>query len=792
MRRNEHVGARVLAVTGLVGGAAYLGWRLFASMDGAPAWLAIPFFLVEVVGYVAAAALVWALWPHLGRDRDDADRTSYGSPVDAVVRVDEQPLHEVRATLLALRSVDGIEDVVVVDHSGRPEVATLSLEFQVVYAATDPDDRNGLRVALAAVRTSEFLLLDAGDVPTPDIVARLCRDLRDTLVAVVQGLGISVADDSPEHGPDRRHELVFERGALNPALGRRGVAVWLGSGSLVRTHALTDVTIGFDASLEACWAATSELHAAGWRITAPADVPVVAHRAVRDPDAVYRDRVRRVRGARRMLFGERGAFRLTSHTVAQRIAAFAWSVRPLSSIRRIAFIGVLCAAILAGEVPFQGGVATLAILWLPYFVYVPLSLALLSGWTLRPGDRTRWSMHNIGATLSSGVDPDRTRDRAPIVALPSSQYGASLVAAVIVLSVVLVLRGISDRLTHSMGALPQSALLAMVTIALWLLALALDSLRVLGRRSHRRRATRVGAALSASLGERAVSLLDLTAFGAGVMSHAGFEVGEDVVLETAVPTRTGVTTISVPAVVRNVTLLPLGEYRLGVEFRGLDDATSNALAEYCLIEPVWEQMGVMPGTSVVEARPLVTDTAPLPSSEPSAGAGRMAMRAVSLLALVGAIASSLPARAEASALSAKWSGAVVAEGEGLPGVTLTALCSDGVPQTVTSGADGRFSMELNGDHCRGFVAPPDGFTLTTEASASTVALQRGTAVPPDTSVGSASEHAAGLLVAQVLSVGKASDAQLRATLSLVVLALIAVIAGSLLVGLHRPKRYAVA
>ena len=35
-----------------------------------------------------------------------------------------------------------------------------------------------------------------------------------------------------------------------------------------------------------------------------------------------------------------------------------------------------------------------------------------------------------------------------------------------------------------------------------------------------------------------------------------------------------------------------------------DDATANALAEYCVIEPTWEQMGVDPGISVTEARPI--------------------------------------------------------------------------------------------------------------------------------------------------------------------------------------------
>ncbi|MFZ4719547.1 MAG: PilZ domain-containing protein [Ilumatobacteraceae bacterium] len=789
MRRNEHVGARVLALTGLVGGAAYLAWRLLASMDGTPAWLAGPFFVVELVALLATALLVWALWPvpdsaqpdTLGHDRVERALR----PVDAVVRVGAETPHEVRATLLALRAAADVDQVVLLDLFGRHEVAALAIEFQAVYAAADPDDRNGLRVMSAAVRSSEFLLVDAGDVPTTDIVAILGADLHDQRVAVVQGLGVTLADDSPEHGPDRRHELAFERAALNPALGRRGAAVWTGSGALVRTHALLDVPHTDALPLEAHWKATAALHEAGWRITAPAAVPVVSHRAERDASAVYRERVERVRGAWAMLRGDHGALRVGGHTAAQRAAAMAWAVRPLSSLRRVAFIALLCAGLLAGEAPFHATVATMAILWLPYFAYTSLAMSLLSGWSLRPGDRTRWSLHNIGATFRSTMDPDVLRGREPIVHLPAAQYGASLVAAVIVLSVVLVLRGLSDRVTHTMGELPQPALLAMVTIALWLLALSLDVLRVLGRRSHRRRATRVGAGLAASLGDRAVSVLDITSYGAGVMSNAGFEVGERVLLEASVPTRTGVTTVSVPTVVRNVTMMPLGEWRLGLEFESLDDAAANALAEYCLVEPVWEQLGVLPGSSVAEDdRPFV----PISGGELGASAGRLAMRVVSLLALVGAVASALPAQVEASALPASWSGRVVVDGTGVPGATLIAVCQDGDRQNtkmVTSDASGDFDLPLDGQQCSGYVRPPQGLAVTSAATAASVELVQqslagGLALPAST--------AYGVPIARVLSAGVASDTHLRGTLSVVVMVLIAVIAGSLLVGLQRPRR----
>jgi hypothetical protein len=776
MRRNEHLAARVLAVTGLIGGVAYLAWRLVASMDDAPAWLAGPFFAVELVGLLATTLLTWALWPMPAPRREVG---AVANDVDVVVRTDGQGTHELRATLLALRDVRGTAAVVVVDHAGRPEVAALAQSFGAMYAATDPDDHNGLRTMRATVRTAEFLLLDAGDVPTDDIVERLALDLADPDVAVVQGLGVTLADDSPEHGPDGRHELTFERSALNPALGRRGVAVWTGAGSLVRTLALAVVPEVNDGPVEACWVATAALHGAGWRITAPADVPVLAFRAERNADHVYRDRAQRVRGARQMLFGELGVLRPRSFTVDQRLAALAWSVRPLSSLRRVAFIAVLCGALLAGEVPFTSTVVVMAVLWAPYFVYTSLAVSLLSGWTLRPGDRTRWSLHNIGATFNSGLDPFAPPARPPVVNLPSRQYGASLIAAVIMLSVVLVLRGLSDRVTHTMGELPQPALLAMVAVGLWVLALALDTLRVLGRRAQVRRATRVGAALSASLGDRGVTLVDLTALGAGVVSHAGFAVGEHAVLDAIVPTRTGVTSMTVSAVVRNVAPTVTGEWRLGLEFLEVDDLTADALAEFCVIEPAWEELGLSPGISVTDPMPAV----PVPEVVHGPGAGRMALRLVSLFALVGAVASSLPARAEASALTPRWSGVVVLQtgDEGLDGVVVTAVCRDapGQPTRSTTDADGRFSVPLPGDQCHGFVAPPDGMRVAADSTSARVVLARGEPRIESTT--------SGVLVAQVLAVGTAGDEGLRTTLSLVVMALIAVIASSLLVGL-RPRR----
>lgn len=648
MRKSEHITARVLALLGLVAGMLYLGWRVALSWQGASPLMWAVLLVAEIAGVLGTAALTWALWPAPTPAPLRTDPVDPG-PCDVVVRVVDQEVHELRATLLGVREMAGIADVLVVDHGGRPEVVRLAAEFDCSYAATDLDDMNGIEVMRARVRTPLFALLDAGDVPSQDLVERLSGDLADSDVAVVQGLGVSLAADSPEHGPSRRHDLVFERSSLNPALGRRGVAMWLGSGSLVRTAALVDVPACPAAPVEAHWYASAALHRAGWSITAPTASAVVAHRTLTDATEVYADRVRRTRAARRMvtdLVDGRGGVR-------RRLAVLAWSVRPLSGFRRLAVLGVLAAALLSGDLPMQSSAFAVFALWAPAMVYGSLGVALLSGWTLRPGDRARWSLHNIGAGVA-GLRSEQSQRaaaaRQPIVELPAGQYGAGLVLTVLALTVVLSLRGISEQFTHTLGVMSHPALLAVMVVGVWHLCLALDQLRVLARRTVRRRAARVGTELRASLHGELMAVVDITPLGAGLLGLASFDVGERVPLHVAVPTRSGVTDLRLPVVVRNVSVSPAGEWRVGVEFLSVDEAAANVLAEFCTVEPVWESIGSMPGVSVLEARPVPG----APQSVPNAG--RATLRVMAFVALGGVVASSLPSAASAAGTSGSGSG----------------------------------------------------------------------------------------------------------------------------------------
>lgn len=601
MRRKEHTIARAFVATGLASGLGYLTWRALFSLASTDLWLSVPFLLIELAGFIGSALLAWALWPYV--ESLPVGSAGEVAPVDVLVRVGEHADHELRATLRALRAVAGVGDVII--------------------------DRDGLASSVANVRTSRVLLLDAGDVPTTDIVTRLSRGFADHRVGVVQGLGVSFADDSIEHGPHGRHDLTFERSALNPALGARGCAVWTGSGSLVSVDALREVlrqTNAGESALEQHWALSAALMAAGWRIVAPADVVVVAHRVELVESAVDADRRARVRAAQRLVGTCRRSF--PRHLQwRQRLALLAWSARPLSGFRRAAFVAVLVLALYVGAMPFAIPLWALCAAWLPSFVATAVGICLLSGWRLHPGDRARWSLVSLSPVRNS----------------------TGLVVGITAVTLVLLLRGVSDQFTHTLGRLPRETLMGLIVITLWTLAMSLDGLRLLARRTRRRAGARVAALLPAILGERSAQIVDLTSHGAGLLSQTAATVGERALLVSSLVTASGTTELRVSCVVQRVAQIDASTWRIGLEFGEVDAALADALAEYCTVEPMWARLGVMPETSVTEARRVAYVR---PSNAEPALVGKGMLRFLTLVALAGAVTSTVSRNFDATRGSA--------------------------------------------------------------------------------------------------------------------------------------------
>jgi len=634
MNRWAHTIGRGLTCLGLLCTTAYLGWRIATLPSQPPAWLVALALAVEIGGFFGSGVLTWALWHG---SRASLQHAEIDHPlVDIAVRVEEQPIHQIRATLLSLQTLTSGRHIVV-DIGARPEVAALASEFGALYAASDLEDRNALKTCAAACTTPIFLLLDAGDIPSAAAIDRLLPSMGDDRVAVSIGQSLMSDDDSAEHGPNGLHELVFERETLNPALGDRGAAILAESGALIRRAAVDSVEVGDEEPIEAQAQWSRALMEQGWRLVAGGDDAVLVRPVLQSQDDVYERREQHARACRTMIFGREGVLRLNSLRLGQRLAIIASAVRPLSGIRRAGFIAVVVASLLTGWLPFEPNLVVFATLWAPGLVLTSVGLGLMSGWTLRPGDRTRVSLRNLGASWQGLRHPIAfDQRRAPIMTPHALQHGGALVASVVLLGAVMMLRGLSEQLTHTLGTMPHAWLIGLIAVSLWALAMSLDVLRMFGRRNQLRRATRVVASIPAEVNANPVAVFDITALGAGFETNQEMSPKDRLTIDATITTSSGCDDVTLPIVVRNVRQVSEERWRVGVEFVDSKPASINPLVSYCMIEPARRRLSC-PGPATPNDGSIVEAVA-----HPVLDGRRLALRLISLAAVGGAIASARP------------------------------------------------------------------------------------------------------------------------------------------------------
>jgi hypothetical protein len=682
MERWQRNVGRISVALGLAAAIGWLVWRVGWSLAGAPRWAAAALLAVEVAGTAGTALLAWALWPGVVSRADPGTvgavpaattttsalttttsaitqaATSAGVAVTVVVRSDDREVPWLEATLLALRAGVEPSPVLVLDLERRSDVAaTARRHGATVVAPADPHDLNGWSTLLDECATPFVFVLDAGDIARPDAVTVLAEHLADD-VAVVQGRVESALDDSAEHRRPGRHERDVDRFALGPALGRRGAALLTGAGALVRVAPVREIEPG-NASMPMAEAALSAgLLAEGWRIVAPAGAPVAAV----DPHLLAEDAERwracEASAARALLVGPDGALRGRGLPWRARLALATWSIRPLAGLRRGAVVGLLAATLLSGRLPFTPSATAIAGLWLPSFLLTAAGLDLLSGHTLIPGERVRQGWHTLGTAWRGVLAPNgRPDDPRPVLGPAFGlEHGVAPSLAVAVLSIVLGLRGLSDRVTHTLEPIAGSAMAGLLVAALWTLWGALDALRVIARRSQSRRAARVGASLPCTLTcpdrddttsrhEVAGVVVDLTPLGAALVTEGDAEVGGRTDVTVVLPTASGCTTAHLVAEVRNGLVDWTGERRYGVRFVDPEPYIGEALAELCVIRPAREVLGFPAPTAAGE-----DVTAPVVPAlgTPVPGPRRLALRAAALVAIAGTIGSARPARAAAA------------------------------------------------------------------------------------------------------------------------------------------------
>lgn len=617
--------ARVTAATGLTASTAFVVWRVAAPWAASTVVINVLLLIVQITALIGAALLAWALWP--APALADAAVTSDDSVTDVFIRAHGRFRHEVVATVESARRLRGTGRITLVAPPGdSPVWSKVAAELNVPLVRA-PFVSTFLRAAHWSTEES-FLVLDAGDVIEPDALAVMSRSLADPRVAAVQAATAIIGLDDDSHGPNGLEIDAFNRHTLNRALAGRGGAVITTSGVLVRRGAVESLLCSPDESDPAsAMELTLRMMRDGWRVEHAAGPALVVRHARHDERASAASRQTVTRAAWALAFGREGALRTPGLALRQRMALLAWTVLPLSGVRVTTTMGLLVACLIGGYVPFNADVLPVLGLWLPGFVLVPLALAMLSGWALRPGDRTRLGMRHIGPTMGALL---RTRPSA------ASSSSAWVVGVIGVLAVAIGVRAVSERATSALGELPADVLSGVLLVALWTLAMACDSLRLLNRRGGARRAPRVATSFPASIGGLPVMLVDLAPLGAGAVTDHPLAIGTTTRFECVATTLSSCTTIAVSAVVRNVRAVAADRWRLGLEFVEPDLVATSALAELTILDPAQQRL-----SGDLDA-PAVGD----PYAEPIHPPRRIGARVAALITVLcaAAVVSPLPSQ----------------------------------------------------------------------------------------------------------------------------------------------------
>ncbi len=573
--RNTAVNERVVTFSSraaLIWSFAYLVWRVGFTLDGADTPAAIALLVAE-----ALAVLVFAGRVRSARQPPLRVVMSPDAPmpdIAAVVDATGISIDELRITLVALRRVAGVERTVVVDQDGQPRLRTIAERFD----ATVVDPSVSLDEAVVGAGASWVLLLRAGDMPMPDLVAVAAPRCSSPGVAIIQ-VAVEEADPTSfEHDPERHWSLEpFEHHVVRPSLAARGSIPWSGDGpTLVRRSAIAQLdSVGTGHLLDNSWRVGLDIIRAGMTVT---HLPLTLAR-VQGPRGVNGSPGRsEARAARALRSMSRSDF--ADIPRAEKVA-HALALLPLvAAAQRVSLVLSALLVLALAQVPMQAGLLGLVALALPsYLLRWHANLRLGRGW-LGASSILRSNVRSLRIDL---LPFGRGRPK-------SRQAGLGAAVATIVALGVSVAVAVLSMGGEGSGRLPIAVAAIALIITAGFLGVAMEVVLGALARRQRRATHRVRLGLvSCRIEEIDGQLVDLSIGGAGVVVPAvpegSFDVGDVTTVAFRIPDADGAW--------RNVSALVRvarrradsdGGVRLGLAFDDPTDAPLDPVIEFLTID----------------------------------------------------------------------------------------------------------------------------------------------------------------------------------------------------------------
>ena len=234
---------RLLVVLTAVLGVNYVLWRWFFSVNWPAWWIAVPLVIAETYSVIDSLLFGMTMWRSKRRPAPpDAP------PVDVFITTYNEPLDLVQRTALAAAEIRHPHQTWILDDGNRPELAAWAEQHGIgcLHRTADWVDRprhakaGNINNALMATEGEFILILDADQVPTPDILDRVLGYFDDPRMALVQTPQYFVnVDDADVLGS----QAPLFYGPIQQGKDGWNAAFFCGSNAVIRREALMQLGV---------------------------------------------------------------------------------------------------------------------------------------------------------------------------------------------------------------------------------------------------------------------------------------------------------------------------------------------------------------------------------------------------------------------------------------------------------------------------------------------------------------------------------------------------------------------
>jgi len=250
--RRRLVAIRVVVLLASLAGLNYIVWRWAASVNWSSWWIAVPLILAET--YSVVDSLLFGLGAWRIRERGEPPTAPDPASPETVVTVDvfvttyDEPVELVMRTALAAQRISYPHETWVLDDGGRPEIraAAEAAGIGVITRSDDWADRprhakaGNLNNALLTTDGEFLLILDADQVPKPEILDRTLGYFKDERTALVQTP--QWFENVPDSDPLGSQAPLFY-GPIQQSKDGWNSAFFCGSNAVLRREALMQLGV---------------------------------------------------------------------------------------------------------------------------------------------------------------------------------------------------------------------------------------------------------------------------------------------------------------------------------------------------------------------------------------------------------------------------------------------------------------------------------------------------------------------------------------------------------------------